>query len=218
MDRLFQNNREWADRIHATQPGFFEALADQQSPRYLWIGCSDSRVPANQIVGLKPGEVFVHRNVANLVLHTDFNCLSVVQYAVEVLRVRHIVITGHYGCGGVRAAMQPTGMSLVDNWLHSISSLARRHRAVLAEAKDEGQRIDWLCELNVLEQVRVLCENELVRNAWIRGQELSVHGCIYGLRDGLLQDLDTSMSGPDEVDSISSRALDTVIGRLRTGS
>ncbi len=211
MDRLFKNNKLWAKQTRTEDPAFFETLAHQQSPRYLWIGCSDSRVPANEIVGLKPGEVFVHRNVANLVMHTDFNCLSVVQYAVEVLKVRHIVVTGHYGCGGVRAALEPTGLGLIDNWLHSISVLARRHRAVLDRAASEAEKIDRLCELNVLEQVRILCENALIRNAWERGQPLSVHGCIYGLHDGLLHDLDTSMSSAGEIEPHGERALERVL-------
>jgi len=208
MDRLFQNNRLWAERVRNEDPGFFDSLLHQQTPRYLWIGCSDSRVPANEIIGLKPGEVFVHRNVGNLVMHTDFNCLSVVQYAIEVLKVRHILITGHYGCGGVRAALHPTNMGLVDNWLHSISVLARKHEDLLPPSAPEDERVDRLCELNVLEQVRILCENALVKNAWSRGQELSVHGCIYDLRDGILRDLETSMSGEEEVEAKNRHALE----------
>ncbi len=213
MDRLFQNNLAWAARMRAEDPAFFEDLAHQQTPRYLWIGCSDSRVPANEIVGLKPGEVFVHRNVANLVMHTDFNCLSVVQYAVEVLKVRQIVVTGHYGCGGVRAALHPADMGLIDNWLHSISVLAKRHRAFLEDARDESDQIDRLCELNVIEQVRILCENSVIRHAWLRGQELTVNGCVYGLRDGLLKDLGVSISAESEIEPKSSRALQSLLER-----
>lgn len=213
MDRLFENNRRWAARVQAEDPQFFEALAHQQSPRYLWIGCSDSRVPANEIVGLKPGEVFVHRNVANLVMHTDFNCLSVVQYAVEVLQVRQIVVTGHYGCGGVRAALHPTDMGLIDNWLHSIGELAKRHRSFLEDARDESDQIDRLCELNVIEQVRILCENSVIRHAWTRGQELSVNGCVYGLRDGLLKDLGVSVSTEEEIEPRVAQALKSTFDR-----
>jgi len=214
MERLYKNNRIWAEKVRTEDSGFFRSLAAQQSPRYFWIGCSDSRVPANEIVGLPPGEVFVHRNVGNLVMHTDFNCLSVVQYAVEVLKVRHVLVTGHYGCGGVRAALAPTGLSLVDNWLHSIVVLARRNANLLGRAADEESRIDLLCELNVLEQVRVLCENAVIQNAWARGQELSVHGCIYGLRDGLLKDLHTTMSAAEDVERVSESALGSLVERV----
>ena len=215
MDRLFENNRKWSERVRAEDPHFFESLVDQQSPRYLWIGCADSRVPANEIVGLRPGEIFVHRNVANIVIHTDFNCLSVVQYAVEVLKVSQIVVTGHYGCGGVRAALHPPGMGLIDNWLYSITTLAKRHRAFLEAAPSEADQIDRLCELNVLEQVRVLCENQLLRHAWTRGQEITVNGCIYGLRDGLLHDLGTSISSETEIEEVSARALQSLLDRYR---
>lgn len=214
MEKLFEKNRLWAEQIWRDDPGFFATLAKQQNPEYLWIGCSDSRVPANEIVGLRPGEIFVHRNVANLIMHTDFNCLSVIQYAVEVLKVRHILITGHYGCGGVKAALKPTGMSLVDNWLHSIAVLARRHASLLDHSHDEEGRIDMLCELNVLEQVRVLCENALIQNAWSRGQKLSVHGCIYGLHDGLLNDLGTSMACERDIERVSEAALEALVARV----
>ena len=215
LEKLFENNRKWSAQIHAEDPTFFETLARQQSPKYLWIGCSDSRVPANEIIGLRPGEVFVHRNVANLVIHTDFNCLSVVQFAVEVLKVEHIVITGHYACGGVKAGLVQHDMGLIDNWLHGITVLAKTHRAFLDAAPDEVNAIDRLCELNVIEQVRVLCENSLIRHAWTRGQELSVHGCIYGLRDGLLHDLGVTMSAPGEVEPASERALGALVARYR---
>ena len=215
IDRLFENNRKWAAEVRAEDPEFFESLVHQQSPKYLWIGCSDSRVPANEIIGLRPGEVFVHRNVANLVMHTDFNCLSVVQYAVEVLKVEHILVTGHYGCGGVAAALVERDMGLIDNWLHCVSVLAKKHRAFLEAAPNEPDRLDRLCELNVLEQVRVLCENSLIHHAWLRGQSLSVHGCIYGLRDGLLHDLGITISAKDEIESKTERALRALMDRFR---
>ncbi len=214
LETLFENNRRWASHIQAEDPEFFRTLARQQNPKYLWIGCSDSRVPANEIVGLRPGEVFVHRNVANLVMHTDFNCLSVVQYAVEVLKVEHILITGHYGCGGVKAALTEGDMGLVDNWLHGVSVLAKKHRAFLEAAPSEADQLDRLCELNALEQVRVLCENSLIRRAWARGQSLSIHGCIYGLRDGLLHDLDVTIAAPDEVESRCEHALRALVDRF----
>jgi carbonic anhydrase len=216
LEPLFENNRNWAAQVNAEDPHFFESLAHQQSPKYLWIGCADSRVPANEIVGLKPGEIFVHRNVANLVMHTDFNCLSVVQFAVEVLEVEHILITGHYACGGVKAALVEHDMGLIDNWLHAISVLAKKHRPFLEKAPSEDDQIDRLCELNVLEQVRVLCENSLIRHAWARGQKLSVHGCIYGLRDGLLQDLGTTISSNDEIEPRSEQAVRALVERYRS--
>jgi carbonic anhydrase len=215
LEQLFENNRKWAEQVHAEDPLFFETLAHQQSPKYLWIGCSDSRVPANEIIGLRPGEVFVHRNVANLVMHTDFNCLSVVQFAVEVLKVEHILITGHYSCGGVKAALVEHDMGLVDNWLHSVSVLSKKHRAFLESAPSEADAIDRLCELNVLEQVRILCENSLLRHAWQRKQPLSVHGCIYGLRDGLLHDLGITISSQAEIEPHSERALWALMERFR---
>ncbi|MDD5198461.1 MAG: carbonate dehydratase [Terrimicrobiaceae bacterium] len=214
LEELFENNRKWADNVRAEDPHFFESLVHQQAPRYLWIGCSDSRVPANEIIGLKPGEVFVHRNVANLVMHTDFNCLSVVQYAVEVLHVEDILITGHYGCGGVQAALVQRDMGLIDNWLHSVSVLAKKHRAFLEAAPSVTDQLDRLCELNVIEQVRILCENALIRHAWLRGQRLSVHGCIYGLRDGRLHDLGATISSLDEIEPHSERALHALIERF----
>lgn len=194
LEHLFDNNRAWSANIRASNPAFFETLAHQQNPRYLWIGCSDSRVPANEIIGLAPGEVFVHRNVANLVIHTDFNCLSVVQFAVEVLGVRDIILTGHYGCGGVKAALEQHEMGLIDNWLHTIGLIAEKHRSLLGDPAAQPFALDLLCELNVVEQVRSLCTTTLLRNAWRRRQPLSVHGCVYGLEDGLLNDLGTTIS------------------------
>jgi carbonic anhydrase len=189
LPELFANNRRWAADVEAGQPGFFAGLAAQQAPRYLWIGCSDSRVPANEIVGLAPGELFVHRNVANLVLHTDFSCLSVLQYAIDVLGVEHIMVVGHYGCGGVQAAFEERQLGLVDNWLQSVRDVAHLHRESLSRLADDGARLDRLCELNVLVQARRLCRSTVVQQAWERGQRLVVHAWVYRLTDGLLRDL-----------------------------
>jgi len=186
---LFDNNRDWAEKIAKEQPGFFEQLSKQQNPEYLWIGCSDSRVPANEIVALPPGEVFVHRNIANVVVHTDLNCLSVIQYAVEVLKVKHIIVCGHYGCGGVKAAMESDSHGLIDNWLRHIRDVYRFHADELDTINDPEARKDRLCELNVIEQVANVCNTTMVRRAWEAGQELMVHGWIYRLEDGLLRDL-----------------------------
>lgn len=188
MDHLFEANRRWAAQITAEDPDFFKNLVDVQAPKYLWIGCADSRVPANEILGLKPGEVFVHRNVANLVVHTDFNCLSVLQYAVEVLKVEHVMVVGHYGCGGVRAALLNQELGLIDNWLRHVHSIYRRQRQRF-EGLDQVASEDLLCELNVLDQARHVEETSIVQNAWKRGQKLEIHGWIYRLSDGLLQDL-----------------------------
>ncbi len=199
VEDLFENNRAWARRIKMTDPDFFEKLANQQSPEYLWIGCSDSRVPANQIVGLLPGEVFVHRNVANIVVHTDFNCLSVVQFAVDVLKVKHILIVGHYGCGGVLAAYENKDNGLIDNWLRNIKDIQHRHQRGLDALANDEQRVDLLCELNVMNQVANICHTTIVQNAWSRGQSLSVHGWVYSLKDGLVRNLDCSVSSLDQV-------------------
>ena len=198
LRQLFDNNRAWARRLEGRDPGFFETLSRQQFPRYLWIGCADSRVPANEIVGLLPGELFVHRNVANVVVHTDLNCLSVLQYAVDVLRVEHVIVCGHYGCGGIRAAYERASLGLIDNWLRHVQDVQDRHAAALERLPSE-EAIDRLCELNVLEQVRNVCLTTVVRDAWTRGQPLSVHGWIYALRDGLLRDLGFTASDPAEV-------------------
>jgi carbonic anhydrase len=195
LNPLFDNNREWAERIEREQPGFFEALARQQSPEYLWIGCADSRVPANEIINLPPGEVFVHRNIANVVVHTDLNCLSVIQYAVEVLKVKHIIVCGHYGCGGVAASMEEASHGLIDNWLRHIRDVYRYHRDDLDAMEDPGGRRNRLCELNVIEQVSNVCNTTVVRDAWAAAQDLTVHGWIYSLEDGLLHDLGVTMSG-----------------------
>lgn len=195
LARLFENNRKWARGITDRDPEFFQRLVRQQSPEYLWIGCSDSRVPANEIVGLLPGELFVHRNVANLIAHTDLNALSVLQYAVDVLKVKHVILCGHYGCGGVKAAVDDHAHGLIDNWLRPIRDLRDRHAAEMERIPDPGRRADRLCELNVIEQVRNLAGTTIVQAAWARGQELALHGWIYRLADGLLKDLDVSVAG-----------------------
>ena len=201
LKRLLDQNREWAGRIKASDPEFFQTLAKQQSPDYLWIGCSDSRVPATQLVGMVPGEMFVHRNVANVVVHTDFNCLSVIQYAVDALQVDHIIVCGHHGCGGVKAAMDDLQFSLIDNWLRHVQDVIREHEAELTQIRDESQRLNRLCELNVIEQVLNVAQTTIVQGAWRRGQELTVHGWVYGLEDGLLRDLGVSI---DSVDGLAA--------------
>jgi carbonic anhydrase len=195
LPHLFENNRRWAHQMTTGDPAFFRALAAQQEPHYLWIGCSDSRVPANEIVGLPPGELFVHRNVANVVTHTDFNCLSVIQYAIEVLHIRHIIVCGHDGCGGVRAAMEDHALGLIDNWLRHVRDVFTAHHEILQRIPDDAVRLDRLCELNVRAQVRNVCDTTIVQAAWRAGQRLSVHGWIYGLHDGLLRDLDVTVTG-----------------------
>ncbi|MCW3150858.1 carbonate dehydratase [Stutzerimonas stutzeri] len=201
LDQLFDNNARWAEAIKQEDPAFFEKLAMQQVPEYLWIGCSDARVPANEIVGLLPGDLFVHRNVANVVLHTDLNCLSVIQYAVDVLKVKHILVTGHYGCGGVRASMRDDQLGLIDGWLRTIRDLYYEHRAHLATLPSEEERVDRLCELNVIQQVANVSHTTIVQNAWHRGQPLSVHGCIYGIKDGLWKNLNVTVSSLDQLPS-----------------
>jgi len=193
LQELLEKNRQWAEEIKASDPQFFNSLAQQQTPRYLWIGCSDSRVPATQLVGLKPGDMFVHRNVANVVVHTDFNCLSVLQFAVDVLNVSHVIVCGHYGCGGVKAAMDNLQLGLIDNWLRHVQDVMHNHNEELAAIVDEGRRLDRLCELNVSDQVLNVSKTTIVQNAWNRGQELAVHGWIYGISDGLLRDLNISI-------------------------
>jgi carbonic anhydrase len=195
LDHLFANNRKWAQRIKSRDPQFFDTLAQQQTPKYLWIGCSDSRVPANEIVDLLPGELFVHRNVANVVVHTDLNCLSVLQYAVDVLAVEHVIVCGHYGCGGVRAALSNVSLGLIDNWLRHVQDVRDRHLAAVEEIADGNARVDRLCELNVVTQVRHVWQTTIVQDAWRRGQALTIHGWIYSLQDGLLRDLHVSQSG-----------------------
>jgi len=202
MKELFDNNKKWAREIKQEDPSFFERLSSLQSPKYLWIGCSDSRVPANEIVGLLPGELFVHRNVANVVVHTDFNCLSVLQYAIDVLQVEHIIVCGHYGCGGVKAAMENKQLGLVDNWIRNIRDVYRYHRKALNSIDDEKQRQDKLCELNVLEQVANVCHTNVVQDAWKRGQNIHVHGWIFSISDGILKDLGASISGQEQLSPI----------------
>ena len=194
LQRLLERNRGWAEGVRAQTPQFFEQLSEQQAPRYLWIGCSDSRVPANQILGLLPGEIFVHRNVANIVVHTDLNCLSVVQYAVDVLKVRHIIVCGHYGCGGVTAALLNQKFGLIDNWLRHIQDIRDRHAPELERLPDAGARVARLCELNVLEQVSNVAQTTILQDAWTRGQEVAVHGVVYGLHDGVLRSIGPSIS------------------------
>ncbi len=199
LKELLEKNKAWSQSIKFHDPGFFDALAQQQTPRYLWIGCSDSRVPATQLIGLMPGELFVHRNVANVVVHTDFNCLSVMQFAVDVLKVEHIIVCGHYGCGGVEAAMRNLRLGLIDNWLRHVQDVMQRHEALLATIHDDDRRLDRLCELNVIEQVMNVSRTTIVESAWERGQELAVHGWIYGLHDGLLRDLGIHVTGHGEL-------------------
>jgi len=213
LHNLFANNRRWAAAIRERDPAFFETLAKQQSPEYLWIGCSDSRVPANEIIGLLPGEVFVHRNVANVVVHTDLNCLSVLQFAVDVLNIKHVMVVGHYGCGGVAAALRNRKLGLADNWLRHVQDVQKKHAATYAHTHpvgDDALLVDRLCELNVIEQVQNACQTTVVQDAWERGQELTVHGWIYRLQDGELRDLCATAAGPAEVDS----AIQTAIARL----
>lgn len=202
LKHLFENNQRWAAHQLASDPQFFEKLAAQQAPQYLWIGCADSRVPANTITGLTPGEVFVHRNVANLVVHSDLNCLSVIQYAVDVLSVMHIIVCGHYGCGGVAAAMQTREFGLIDNWLRHLKDVYQKHEAMLNSIEDEAHRFARFCEVNIVEQVFNVCHTTIVQGAWRRGQELSVHGWIYGLSDGLLKDLGVCITCPAELDTL----------------
>lgn len=208
LGHLFDANRAWASSRRARDPELFSRLAEQQRPDYLWIGCSDSRVPANQIVGLAPGEMFVHRNVANVVVHTDLNCLSVLQFAVEALRVRHVIVCGHYGCGGVRAAAAGTRLGLVENWLRHVQDVIGKHEEALGTVEDEDERLDRLCELNVIEQVANVCRTTVVQGAWDRGMELSVHGWIYDIADGLLRDLSLCVTGPDEVSRLRAEAAE----------
>ena len=200
LDYLLERNRDWADRIHREDPGFFQRLSGQQAPEFLWIGCSDSRVPANQIIDLAPGEVFVHRNIANVVVHTDLNCLSVIQFAVDVLKVKHILVVGHYGCGGVHAALHGHRLGLADNWLRHVSDVANKHDACMGAA-EEHERHDRLCELNVIEQVLNVSLTTIVRDAWARGQELTVHGWVYSLRNGRVHDVGLDVDAPDQLAS-----------------
>ncbi|HEY6166500.1 MAG TPA: carbonate dehydratase [Verrucomicrobiae bacterium] len=207
LSHLFDNNKAWAGRIRQQDPEFFLKLSRQQLPGYLWIGCSDSRVPANEIVGLMPGELFVHRNVANLVVHTDLNCLSVLQFAVDILKVRHIIVCGHYGCSGVQAALRRDRLGLSDNWLRHLQDVRLKHEKLLAAASGDAGASDRLCELNVIEQVVNVCQTTIARDAWERGQELTVHGWAYGLQDGLLRDLNITVAGFEETLPVYQTAI-----------
>jgi carbonic anhydrase len=207
LPHLFDNNRAWADGISKQDPDFFAKLAKQQWPEYLWIGCSDSRVPANQIVGLLPGDLFVHRNIANLVVHTDLNCLSVMQFAVDILKVRHIIVCGHYGCSGVQAALRRERIGLSDNWLRHVEDVRQKHEKTVIDAGSESRAADRLCELNVIEQVANVCDTTIARDAWERGQALAVHGWIYGIKDGRLRDLGTTITSQREARPAYDAAL-----------
>jgi carbonic anhydrase len=211
LKHLFDNNRAWARRMTAADPEFFTRLSEQQAPHHLWIGCSDSRVPANEIVDLAPGELFVHRNVANVVVHTDLNCLSVLQFAVDVLKVRDVMVVGHYGCGGVRAALEGTKVGLADNWLRHVQDVRDKHAQLLVEIDDPAVRLDRLCELNVIEQVNNVCQTTVVQDAWARGQELAVHGWIYRLQDGLLHDLRMCVTSADDLAGDYASALEKLV-------
>ncbi len=208
LRNLLENNRHWSEKVRRERPTFFSDLAQQQSPEYVWIGCSDSRVSASNIVGLLPGEVFVHRNLANLVIHTDMNCLSVLQFAVEVLKVKHIIVCGHYGCGGVRAALEHKRHGLIDNWLRHIQDTANLYEAVLERIDDDERKLNKLCELNVVEQVLNVAETTIVQDAWLRGQELRVHGWIYDLADGRISDLDVHLDQLSEVRVLRKKFLE----------
>lgn len=201
IEQLIENNKAWSNKMKRREEGFFEKLAAQQSPRYLWIGCSDSRVPANEIIGLLPGELFVHRNVANIVYPADLNCLSVLEYAVQTLRVSHIIVCGHYGCGGVTAAMQQTSHGFVDNWLNDIRDTHTHEREAIQKIESEEGRVDRLCELNVIKQVKSVTHTNVVQSAWTQGQNLTVHGWIYGLKDGLIKDLGVRIDSLEQVAS-----------------
>lgn len=213
MDKIFAANRDWAERVCAENPTFFDKLAQLQAPEYLWIGCADSRVPANEITGLLPGEVFVHRNIANVVVHTDLNCLSVIQFAIDVLKVRHIMVVGHFGCGGVRAALDNARVGLADNWLRHIQDVRDKHQKLLDDIVDAQQRWACLCELNVLEQAINVARTTMVRDCWARDQALTVHGWIYGLKDGLLRDTGFIVSANDEIDALATQSLDALRSR-----
>lgn len=207
LEDLLKSNSAWAERVAREDPGFFDRLSKQQTPEYLWIGCSDSRVPANQILGLDPGEVFVHRNVANLVIHTDLNALSAIQFAVDLLKVRHILVVGHYGCSGVHASLTNTRVGIADNWLRHVGDVAQKHSELLARVPTDALRHARLCELNVIDQVVNVCRTTVVQDAWARGQELDVHGWVYSLRDGRVRPLAIDISSPDEVEPAYASAV-----------
>lgn len=213
LTHLFDSNRAWAHDVEAHTPGFFSRLQNQQSPEYMWIGCSDSRVPANEICGLLPGELFVHRNVANVVVHSDLNCLSVMQFAIDSLKVKHIMVVGHYGCSGVNAAMENLRVGLADNWLRHVQDVRNQHRDWLYALPEGRVRVDALCELNVLEQALNVCQTTVVQDAWARGQEVVVHGWVYGLHNGLIKDLRMSVATPDALAGVYAAALQDMRSR-----
>jgi carbonic anhydrase len=210
LDHLFDNNRAWSERIRESDPDFFAKLSRQQKPRYLWIGCADSRVPANEIVGLLPGELFVHRNIANVVVHSDLNCLSVMHFAVEILRVEHIIVCGHYGCSGVSVALHNQRVGLADNWLRHVQDVHAKHDAKVASIPGPHERVDRLCELNVIEQVVNVCQTTVLRDAWERRQEVAVHGWVYGLKDGLVHDLGVTVTNAEEIPVAYRAALEAL--------
>lgn len=199
LTKLLAGNKSWAESLSAAAPDFFSSLSQQQTPEYLWIGCSDSRVPSTQLVGLMPGEMFVHRNVANVVVHTDLNCLAVLQYAIDALHVKHIIVCGHYGCGGVQAALKNSKLGLIDNWLRHVQDVAEKYESVLSKIEDKQARFDKLCELNVIEQTINVCQTTVVQSAWERGAEFAVHGLVYSLHDGLLRDLGLCLTNEEEM-------------------
>ncbi|MBS0226409.1 MAG: carbonate dehydratase [Proteobacteria bacterium] len=211
LRHLLASNHAWSERVNAEDPTFFERLSKQQAPEYLWIGCSDSRVPANQVIDLAPGEVFVHRNIANVVVHTDLNCLSVIQFAVDVLKVKHILVVGHYGCGGVHAALHGTRLGLADNWVRHVADVAHMHVDVLDSHDDMSLKHDRLCELNVLEQVTNVCKTTIVQDAWARNQPLAIHGWVYTLRDGIVHDLGVSVTSNADI----AREYPAALARIR---
>ncbi|WP_290885866.1 carbonate dehydratase [Arenimonas sp.] len=218
LKELLDRNREWAAKVRAEDPQFFKRLSQLQAPKYLWIGCSDSRVPANQITGLQPGEVFVHRNIANVVVHTDLNCLSTIQFAVDVLKVEHILVVGHYGCGGVHAALTGARVGLADNWLRHVGDVANKHASMLAEVDLESLRHARLCELNVVEQVVNVCQTTIVQDAWARDQKLSVHGWVYSLLDGRVRELGMGVDGNEELPVAYQMAMQHIRGKLQDAS
>ena len=207
LTHLFAQNKAWAAKVTQSDPEFFQKLSRQQNPEHLWIGCSDSRVPANEIIGLLPGEVFVHRNIANVVVHTDLNCLSVIQFAVDVLKIKHIMVVGHYGCSGVRTVLRCERVGLADNWLRHVQDVREKHQCRIDALPGEPAQHDRLCELNVIEQVANVCQTTIVQDAWARGQNVTVHGWIYGLKDGLLRNLNTSVASPADLPTAQSAAL-----------
>ena len=217
LETLLRNNQEWADRVTQEDPTFFERLSKQQAPNYLWIGCSDSRVPANQVIDLLPGEVFVHRNIANVMVHTDLNCMSTIQFAVDVLKVRHILVVGHYGCGGVGAALHGTRLGLVDNWIRHVGDVAQKHAALLDAVPVEA-RHDTLCELNAIEQAENVCLTTVVQDAWARGQQLAVHGWVYSLADGKVRELGMDVDGQAALADVYAGAIAGVRGRRALGA